>query len=172
MLGNGPESGPGSGPEPVTIRAAGPFSGPLLAGLHADAFPPAERWDAPAMETLLSMPGVVAGLGWHRAAPVPRGFIMGRVVADEAEILTLAVAGDARRQGLGHALLAWLADQAARRGAARLFLEVSAANPAAQALYRGAGFAEIGRRRAYYPDGSDALVLSRVPAPHPALSPP
>ena len=55
-----------------------------------------------------------------------------------------------------------MADQVAAHGAERLILEVSAGNDAARALYRGAGFTEIGRRRAYYPDGSDALVLERA----------
>ncbi|WP_254453743.1 hypothetical protein [Siccirubricoccus sp. G192] len=47
------------------------------------------------------------------------------------------------------------------RGAAAMFLEVAAGNPAALALYRGLGFDRVGQRRRYYPDGSDALVLRR-----------
>ncbi|WP_198376957.1 GNAT family N-acetyltransferase, partial [Roseomonas rubea] len=65
----------------------------------------------------------------------------------------------ARRAGLGRALMRALAAEAARRGAAELFLEVSEANGSARALYTGLGAAETGRRRRYYPDGSDALVL-------------
>ncbi|MBB2202159.1 ribosomal protein S18-alanine N-acetyltransferase [Gluconacetobacter tumulisoli] len=141
------------------VAHAGPQAGALLAVLHADAFPAAERWDAEAMDVLLAMPGTFAGVA-RTGAGIPGGFVMGRVAADEAEILTLAVRGTARRQGLGRALLAWLRAEAASHGARRLFLEVSAHNAAARALYRAAGFAEAGRRRAYYPDGSDAFVLA------------
>ncbi|GBQ80441.1 ribosomal protein alanine acetyltransferase [Gluconacetobacter johannae DSM 13595] len=143
---------------PPVVRA-GPQAAALLAALHAEAFPPGERWDAAAMDVLLAMPGTFAGVA-RCGAEAPGGFVMGRVAADEAEILTLAVRGEARRQGLGRALLAWLRTEAASHGARRLFLEVSAGNVAARALYRAAGFAEAGRRRAYYPDGSDAFVLA------------
>lgn len=136
--------------------------GALLAALHRTAFPPAECWDAAAMDAVLAMPGVLVGLRRTGDESVPEGFVIGRVAADEAEILTLAVAGSARRRGMGRALLDWMEGQVAARGAARLILEVSAGNEAARALYRGAGFSEIGRRRAYYPDGSDALVLERA----------
>lgn len=114
------------------------------------------------MKAVLAMPGVLVGLGRLGDDPVPCGFVIGRVAADEAEILTLAVAGAARRRGMGRALLDWMAGEVAAHGAGRLILEVSAGNDAARALYRGAGFTEIGRRRAYYPDGSDALVLERA----------
>lgn len=91
---------------------------------------------------------------------------MGRVIADEAELLTLAVAPPARRQGLGRGLLAHFLDEARRRGATRAFLEVAADNGPACALYQAGGFAEDGRRRGYYrgPDGVvvDALLLSRA----------
>lgn len=147
------------------IVAGGRHAGALLAALHRAAFPPAECWDEAAMAAVLAMPGVLVGLGslgTPGEEPEPGGFVIGRVAADEAEILTLAVTGGARRRGLGRALLDWMADQVAAHGAERLILEVSAGNDAARALYRGAGFTEIGRRRAYYPDGSDALVLERA----------
>lgn len=84
---------------------------------------------------------------------------MGRAVAGEAEVLTLAVHPAARRAGVGQALLAALAGEAARRGASVLFLEVSERNPAARGLYGRLGAVEAGRRRRYYPDGTDALLL-------------
>ncbi|MFS3134204.1 ribosomal protein S18-alanine N-acetyltransferase [Gluconacetobacter sacchari] len=149
------------GARPVIVPG-GTRIGPVLATLHGATFPPAECWDEAAMAAVLAMPGVMVGLGRSGDAPMPAGFVIGRVAADEAEILTLAVAGTARRRGLGRALLDWLAGQVAARGAARLILEVSEGNEAARALYRGAGFTEIGRRRAYYPDGSDALVMERA----------
>jgi ribosomal-protein-alanine N-acetyltransferase len=131
-----------------------PTDAPALAALHALAFLPADRWGADAIALMLELPGA---FGLH----APGGFVLARVAADEAEILTLAVAPDARRQGLGSALLAAAMAQAALRGAVAMFLEVSEGNAGARALYAAAGFAEAGRRRRYYPDGADALVLRR-----------
>ena len=126
-----------------------------LADLHAGAF--AAPWDAAAFETLLGQAGVFA-------IEAPEGFILIRSVADEAEILTLAVDPAARRQGVGARLVREGAAEAAARGATRLFLEVADDNAAALALYAGAGFIEAGRRPGYYarPDGSrqDALILA------------
>lgn len=126
-----------------------------LAALHAEAFD--APWDAAAFDSLLGQAGV-------HLAETPDGFILMRTVADEAEILTLAVRLDARRRGVGAALVAEGAAEAAARGAARLFLEVADDNEAARALYARAGFEEAGRRPRYYarPDGSrrDALLLA------------
>ena len=130
-----------------------------LAEIHAAAFPPRERWGADAMALQLALPGMIALLD-------PRGaMVMARIAADEAEILTLAVAPEARRQGLARALLAEAARHAAAAGASALFLEVALRNTAARALYAGAGFAEVGRRRRYYADGDDALVMRRILEP-------
>ena len=126
-----------------------------LADLHAGAF--SAPWDAAAFESLLGQAGVFA-------IEAPQGFILIRSVADEAEILTLAVDPAARRQGLGARLVRDGAATAAARGAARLFLEVADDNAAALALYAGAGFIEAGRRTGYYAraDGGrqDALILA------------
>lgn len=106
---------------------------------------------------LLSLPGHFGLLATPAGAPA--GFVLGRASAGEAEVLTIAVGPAARRGGLGRALMRALMAEAARRGAVDLFLEVSETNAPARALYAGLGAAEAGRRRRYYPDGSDALVL-------------
>ena len=80
----------------------------------------------------------------------PTGLCDPAVVADEAEILTLAVLPAARRQGLGSRLVAACLAEAGAAGAARLHLEVGAGNAAARALYVRAGFVEAGRRAGYY----------------------
>ena len=133
----------------------GSNTGARLAEIHAAAF--ATPWDAAAFETLLDQTGVFV-LG------APDGFILLRAVADEAEILTLAVRPGARRSGLGAGLVKQGAAAAAARGATRLFLEVADDNAAALAIYARAGFAEAGRRPGYYarPDGGrrDALILA------------
>ena len=126
-----------------------------LAEIHAAAFP--APWDAAAFEALLAQTGVFV-------LEAPDGFILLRTVADEAEILTLAVRPAARRSGLGAGLVKQGAAAAAARGATRLFLEVADDNAPARALYARAGFAEAGRRPGYYarPDGGrqDALILA------------
>jgi ribosomal-protein-alanine N-acetyltransferase len=125
-----------------------------LAALHAAAFSGADRpWSAEAIADLLRAPEVFL-------ARVAEGFALGRAVADEAEVLTLAVAPRAQRRGFGVALVERLAAEAARRGAARLFLEVADDNAAARALYARSGFAEVGRRRGYYAPGRDAVILA------------
>ena len=127
-----------------------------LAALHAEAF--SAPWDARAFADLLAQPGVLLRIEAD-------GFILIRVVLDEAEILTLAVRPGARRQGLGRRLVERACVAAKDAGAETLFLEVAEDNAAARVLYARAGFVEIGRRKAYYasPDGRriDALVLHR-----------
>ena len=131
----------------------GPGAAPLLAALHAACFSRGQVWNEPAMAELLLMPGCFA-------LAEADGLALARVAADEAELLTIGVLPQARRQGVGLALLRAAATEAARLGALRLFLEVALANTPARALYAQAGLVEVGRRRRYYPDGDDALVLA------------
>jgi ribosomal-protein-alanine N-acetyltransferase len=143
----------------VKLRFATLDEAAILAALHATAFPPGEAWDAAAFRTLLGMEGVF-GLA------AEAGLILARVSADEAEILTLAVAPEHRRQGLGDALVETAVLHSAALGARRMFLEVGQENAPAQALYRGLGFAAAGRRPDYYGPGRHATLLRRslVPA--------
>ncbi len=141
------------------VPAAAATAG-VLAAMHHEAFAPGDRWSGDAIALLLGLPGHFALLAEHGGQP--RGFAMGRVAAGEAEVLTLAVRPSLRRMGTGRALMQGLMREAARRGAGVLFLEVAEGNLAAQALYLALGGQQAGRRRRYYPDGSDALVL-RLP---------
>ena len=142
-----------------------------LAAIHAASFTTPAPWSADQIAATLAAPGAFL-------LTAPQGFLIGRVIADEAELLTLAVAPAARRQGSGAVLVARFARAAAERGAATAFLEVAADNTAAQALYAGAGWQRAGLRRGYYrrPDGAaalDALILTRRldPARPPARQP-
>jgi ribosomal-protein-alanine N-acetyltransferase len=126
-----------------------------IAALHAESFD--APWDETAFEALIGQTGVAL-------IEEAGGFILIRTVADEAEVLTLAVRPSARRSGLGARRVEQGALQAKTRGATRLFLEVAEDNLAARGLYARAGFTQVGLRRGYYarPDGAavDALVLS------------
>jgi ribosomal-protein-alanine N-acetyltransferase len=135
------------------IRVAEPSDAGLLADLHAPSFH--SPWAEAAFADLLGQPGVFA-------AATSAGFILCRIVLDEAEILTLSVLPEARGRGLAGRLTAAAADIARAAGVERLFLEVSEDNGAARALYARAGFVQTGRRKAYYetPTGrADALIL-------------
>jgi ribosomal-protein-alanine N-acetyltransferase len=124
-----------------------------LAAIHADAFPPREAWGEDAIALQLAMPGVFGLL--HPLG----GMILARVTEDEAEVLTLAVAPEVRRQGVAGALLAAAMATAREQAARTMVLEVAIGNAAARALYERAGFVEAGRRPRYYADGGDALIL-------------
>ena len=96
-----------------------------------------------------------------------RGYAILMPVADEAELLTIGVAQAEQRKGLGRAILAEMLNMARERNMQRVFLEVRSSNVAAIALYRSAGFSQVGLRRGYYQnaDGSeDALVMACVGA--------
>lgn len=85
-----------------------------------------------------------------------------RVVADEAEILTVGVVPTVRRRGIARELLAALLDAAVRAGAREVYLEVRIDNDAARSLYASEGFTELGVRRGYYDHGRvDAVVMHR-----------
>lgn len=84
-----------------------------------------------------------------------------RVDALELQLLQLAVCPSARRRGVGRALVQRAVAEAGDD--ARIVLEVADTNEAAKALYTGEGFVVNGRRRAYYPDGADALLMTKEP---------
>jgi len=87
------------------------------------------------------------------------GYAGVRVGGEQADVQTIAVIPERRREGLGRALLRELLAEAARRGAVEAFLEVREDNPGARRLYAAEGFAEVARRRGYYPGGVDAVVM-------------
>ncbi|HEY8104782.1 MAG TPA: ribosomal protein S18-alanine N-acetyltransferase, partial [Gemmatimonadales bacterium] len=91
------------------------------------------------------------------------GYLIAREAAGTGEILNLAVDPPRRRAGIARALLDAGLTVLRQRAVEEVFLEVRVSNAAAQALYHGAGFEEVGRRRAYYRNPvEDALVLRRA----------
>ena len=135
-----------------------------LAALHASVFTVPRPWSAAEFRALLASRGSFAVT--RPAEPGLGGFALVRALAGEAELLTLAVAPDMRRQGIGRQLLEAALEGAAARGAWVMLLEVAADNAPAVALYEAAGFARVARRPRYYRDAFgdavDALILSRA----------
>jgi ribosomal-protein-alanine N-acetyltransferase len=131
-----------------------------LAAIHASAF--SRPWDALEFERLLADRAILAdGLFLGRVID-PVGFILSRVVVDEAEILTVAIAPEARGKGHARLLLAQHLDELARLGVRAVHLEVEEGNGPALAVYRHLGFQEVGRRDGYYtkPEGTRAAALT------------
>lgn len=131
----------------------------VISSLHQACFD--NPWDSRAFGEILAMAGACALIS--RQGDDPRGFMIFRNAADEAEIITTGVIPQARRQGHGGALLTAAIEMAARRGALKMFLEVAHDNTGACALYQNHGFTMTGRRPAYYDHGAvktDALIYS------------
>ena len=131
----------------------------------AAAFDPrfGEGWTRSQCAGILPLSGVVLMLAHDDSGGI-HGFSLMRTVADEAELLLLAVAPQAQRRGVGTTLLDHFIHHGRRNGARRLHLEVRDGNPAVT-MYQGFGFKAEGRRRKYYSgqDGSqhDALTMAR-----------
>jgi ribosomal-protein-alanine N-acetyltransferase len=143
---------------PGVVLDAGP-----MAALMASAVGGA--WDEPALSRVLADDAMVVGVATDAAEHALVGAAVVRVVLDEAELLLIAVAPEARRRGVAKQLMADAMERSAQRGACRMFLEVAADNAPAISMYEASGFAPIGRRKAYYPRPSapamDALLLAR-----------
>lgn len=139
---------PDNTPDPATMAA-----------VHAAAYRLDRPWTLAEFQSLTASPHVFA-LGDARA------FVLARVIADEAEVLTIATHPDHRRKGLARALLGRFHEAARLRGATGAFLEVAADNAAALALYLSEGYRQSGQRRAYYHraegPAADALLLVRA----------
>ncbi len=132
-----------------------------IARLHAQSFQ--RGWSEDEIEQLLTDRSVLA----HRAMIGPNfaGFIISRFAADEAEILTVAVAPGYRGRSIARSLLRHHLGRLMAFGIRTVFLEVEEGNVAALQLYRRSGFVEAGRRKGYYPkaggNAASALVLRR-----------
>ena len=155
--------------EPVTDTSLDPLSAIML--VMQDSFDPkwGEAWNERQVAASLDMPStyvalVAADASMPQSTRDTAGFAMTRAAPGEEELLLIAVRPPYRQSGLGAKLLDYLAESARERGAERIFLEMRENNPAAR-LYNAAGFAPIGRRKAYYKlsDGSrlDAITFAK-----------
>jgi len=130
----------------VEIEPADEASLDEMAALHTASFE--SGWSQTAFAELLAGRGVYAWTA--RDYGVLAGFVLARIVADEAEILTIAVAEARRGQRIGERLMGQVVVSALAQGAQSLFLEVAEDNVSAISLYLRMGFCEVGRRPAYY----------------------
>lgn len=142
--------------EPATMRDAA-----RLAQLHRASFH--RGWGEGEFETLLAGRNTLTQR--LMLGRVPIGFIISRLAADEAEILSVAVAKAQRGRGYSRELLANHLGHLAGRGIRSVFLEVEENNQPAVRLYQRAGFQTVGRREQYYRDQDgarlNALIMRR-----------
>lgn len=142
--------------EPATMRDAA-----KLSQLHRASFH--RGWGRGEFETMLAERNTLAQRLMLGRTPI--GFIISRLAADEAEILSVAVAASQRGHGYSRDLLANHLGHLAGRGIRRVFLEVEENNKPAVRLYQRAGFQTVGRREQYYRDASgaklNALIMQR-----------
>jgi len=152
-------------PAPVAWRPLRGADVPYVAALEAQIH--AAPWTLGNFRDALAA-GYLAQAGEREGRIVAYGVLM--LAPGEAQVLNVSVVPDARREGLGRALLERFMRDAAQRGAEQIFLEVRVGNAPAIGLYGSAGFVAVGRRTAYYPADpggthEDALVLRRALRP-------
>ena len=148
----------------MIVRPAVAADAAAVAALDAATFG-ADAW-SPA-----SVVFALRGAGREAVVAVAGDELVGYAITlragDLVDLHRIAVTTGWRRRGVARALLDDVLSSAGEAGAERMLLEVSADNAAAIGFYRQAGFVEIDRRRRYYQDGSDAVVMARpltVPA--------
>jgi ribosomal-protein-alanine N-acetyltransferase len=139
----------------ATIRAFREGDAPAIMAILRDA-PEAANWLEESYRELLRLPGMVAFVSGSESRVT--GFLIGRNVADEAEILNLAVARDARRKGEGGALVKAALNEFRARSVSRVFLEVRESNAAGITFYERRGFFKTGKRAGYYRNPEEAAI--------------
>jgi [ribosomal protein S18]-alanine N-acetyltransferase len=140
--------------EQAVVEPAGPRDATALARIHGASFH--RGWDEDEFERMLSERNTLTDR--LRMGRKIVGFSVSRMAADEAEILSIAVAGTHRGRGLSNSLLLTHLGHLAGRGIRTVFLEVEENNQPARKLYQRAGFSIVGRRERYYQQsGGEAL---------------
>ncbi len=144
---------------PLLIRPAGTQDVRSVSEIHAASFD--RPWGLTEFERLMAEETVLTHVAAGGPRDIPEGFVLARLAADEAEILSIAVNPTRRGEGIAGRLLKSQMDMLALNGIRTLFLEVEDANIPALALYQRHRFMEVSRREAYYrkADGSAATAL-------------
>ena len=144
----------------IEIRTATADDAGPLAAIHASCFE--DHWSEVSFRRFLESAGVFGFVAGQRDGVRIASFILVRVAADEAEILTLATSPAARREGLACRLVRAAIEQAQKRGALRIFLEVAETNQPGLQLYRRLGFGQVAVRPRYYESKTNAAVAAVV----------
>jgi ribosomal-protein-alanine N-acetyltransferase len=144
-------------PEGCAVRAATVDDLPALAAVEAAAFP--DPWRDASLRGELGQAVTRAWVLERDGAIVAS--LLAWLIDGTLQVNRVAVLPAHRRLGLGRALLQVAASAAYQEGGRQLLLEVRASNEAALGLYHQAGFKLLARRRGYYPDGEDALMLDK-----------
>lgn len=146
----------------ISLLWAAPERAAEVSALHSRLFD--ENWSESSIKSLLEHPASTSLIAVAGDPKTIKGFIIAQLAADEAEIVSIGVAPDWQRAGLGTRLIEGLMRASKKGEAARIFLEVAEDNLAARALYAKLGFKETGRRKGYYKRSTglsvDALVLA------------
>jgi ribosomal-protein-alanine acetyltransferase len=124
----------------------------------------APHWEAKAYQAAIARARSQQGIALVAEAPqhLLAGFVIGGIIAPEAEIESIAVRTEMQRCGIARELLAALGSEAQRLGCSVILLEVRSSNQPGRAFYAASGFAETGRRPAYYANPvEDAVLMSR-----------
>lgn len=145
-------------PEGVRMKALTPADLPALAALERTCFD--DPWSDEALAAELAPDAGRAALGAFDENGRLLASGLARPTPDALEILSVATEPEARRRGIGRALVRALIAEARARNLPRVDLEVRAHNDAARWLYLAEGFVPVGRRRRYYRDGSDAVLMT------------
>lgn len=130
------------------------------ATVHNESF--VRGWSAAEFENLIIASSSRGDGRFSAADSSILAFVLSRIAADEAEILTIATTRQARRKGFATDLLAAHCQTIARAGARKLLLEVGEDNQAALALYRKFGFQHVGDRPAYYRRANGQSALAKI----------
>jgi ribosomal-protein-alanine acetyltransferase len=147
--------------EPVAARIRAFAEADAVAATEIlKASPEAAQWTEWGFRELLGWRGVLALVSEHERKV--SGFIVGRQVAEEAEILNLAVILAKRRKGEGGALLKAALDEFQARHVSRVFLEVRESNATGMAFYERRGFSKTGRRAGYYRSPEEAAIAMEL----------
>ena len=146
----------------VSLLWAGPDRAADIATLRSNLF--AETWSEGTIGVMLDDPVSTAFIAFDGLSRQTIGFIMGRIAADEGEILSIGVAPEWQRMGIAIRMMDGLTRALERAEIKRLFLEVAADNDPAMSLYLKRGFAAVGLRKGYYKRKTgpaiDALTLA------------
>ncbi len=119
-------------------------------------------WSRKHLEDELQQPKGFQFVARNASSQKIQAVICGRAMADEAEILKLSVAENARQRGVGYHLLDFVVSYCNNKGVENCYLELRASNGAARKLYEKRGFIAVGTRKTYYEEPAEDAILMRL----------